>query len=78
MLFGSTTQRSLSWIALLLAAAALPAAQPVTLDTAGCALAISNGVIVGLSNRLSGETLVRAFGQEAGLSALHTTKWQVP
>jgi len=71
MLFGNTTKRLLSWIALLLAAAGLPAAQPATLETSGCVLTIGNGVIVGLSNRLSGETLVRTAGQEPGLSALH-------
>ena len=71
MLFGNTPQRSLSWIALLLAAAGLPAAQPAPLETTSCVLAIRNGLVVGLSNRLSGETLVRAAGQEPGLSALH-------
>ena len=71
MLFGNTTQRSLSWIALLLAATPLSAAQPASLETRTCAVTVSNGVVVGFSNRLSGETLVRAPGQESGLSALH-------
>ena len=62
---------SLGWLALLLALAALPAAHTATLDTPTCSLAVSNGVIVGFSNRLCGETLVQPSGQQAGLSALH-------
>ena len=71
MSFSKTTARSLGCVVLLLAAADLPAAQSATLETTTCALAVSNGVIVGLSNRLSGETLVQPFGQAAGLCAVH-------
>ena len=72
MTFSKTSTRSLAWIALLLGAVGLLVAHAATLDTASCSLVISNGVIVGLSNRLCGETLVCASSaQEAGLSALH-------
>src|ERR1035441_9384749 len=71
MTFPNTITRSLGWVACLLGAAGLPAAHAARLDTTSCALTMSNGVVVGLSNLLSGEALVRAAGQEAGLSALH-------
>src|ERR1035437_4738430 len=71
MPFPKHITRNLGWVALLLGAAGLRAAQPATLDTTSCALAISKGVIVGLSNRLCGETLVRTFSQEVGLSGLY-------
>src|ERR1017187_6018392 len=66
-----TITRSLGWAAFLLGAVGLPAAHAARLDTTSCALTMSNGIVVGLSNLLSGEALVRAAGQEAGLSALH-------
>ena len=71
MSFAKTIPRSLGCFALLLVAAALPAALATTLQPTTCALALSNGVVVGLSNRLCGETLVLGAGQEAGWSALH-------
>jgi hypothetical protein len=71
MPFPKTFTRSLGWIALLVGTSALGAAQPAILDTSVCSLAVSNGVIVGLSNCLCGETLVRSLGQESGLSAIH-------
>ena len=71
MPFPKNATRSLGCIALLLGAPALRADQPATLDTKSCSLTVSNGVIVGFSNRLCGETFVRATGQQAGLSALH-------
>ena len=71
MSFPKTITRNLGWLALLLGATALRAAQPATLDTASCALTINHGIIVGFSNRLCGETLMQASsGQEANLSAL--------
>ena len=71
MPFAKTIPRSLGCITLLLAVAAVPVAQAATLETTTCTLTLSNGVVVGLSNRLCGETLVLGSGQEAGWSALH-------
>ena len=51
------------------AAAALSAAQAANLDTRTCSLTMTNGVVVGLSNRLCGETLVLGSGPETGWSA---------
>ena len=71
MPFAKANPCSLGCITLLLAAAALSAAQAATLETKTCSLIVTNGVVVGLSNRLCGETLVLSSGPETGWSALH-------
>jgi hypothetical protein len=71
MTLPKTITRCLRRVAFLFGMAGLPAAHAATLNTASCALTVSNGVVVGFSNRLCGEALVRASAQEAGLSALH-------
>ena len=72
MPFARILTRSLGWLALVPAAVALSTPQPAAMLTSKtCALAVSNGVIVGFTNRLCGEPLAWADGQEAGLSALH-------
>ena len=67
MPFAKTIPCSLGCITLLLAAAALSAAQAATLETRTCSLTMTNGVVVGLSNRLCGETLVRGIRTGDGL-----------
>ena len=71
MPYAKTIPRSLGFVTLLFAAAALSAAQAANLDTRTCSLTMTNGVVVGLSNRLCGETLVLGSGPETGWSALH-------
>jgi hypothetical protein len=71
MPFAKILTRSLGWLTLLPATVALSSPQAAMLNTKTCALAVSNGVIVGFTNRLCSEPLVWAAGQEAGLSALH-------
>ena len=71
MPFPKTIMRSLGWVAFLLGAGGLQSAHAATLDTPRCSLTMSNGVVLGFSNRLSGETLMQAADQKTGLSALH-------
>ena len=70
MSFARIIPRNLGRFTLLLAAAALTAARAATLETRTCSLIITNGVVVGLSNRLCGETLVLSGDQGAGLCAV--------
>ena len=71
MPFAKPDLRSLGCVALLLTLATLPQAHATTLETRTCSLLMTNGVVVGLSNRLCGETLVLGSGPETGWSALH-------
>jgi hypothetical protein len=71
MPYPKTISCCLGWASFLLGTAGLPAAHAATLDTASCALTVSNCVIVGFSNRLCGETLAQAASQETGPFGLH-------
>jgi hypothetical protein len=70
MLIVANLTRKVGWIGLLLAAAASSAAESASLRTKTCSLVVSNGVIIRLTDRLSGESLVQASGQQSSLSAL--------
>src|SRR5512141_3236780 len=56
--------------ALLAAEPALPAERSAAVQTRSCTLTLSNAVVVGFSNRLSGECLVKPMGSEAEWSGL--------
>ncbi len=70
MLSAKTVPHSLTCLTLLLAVAVLPATRAATLATRTCSLTITNGVVAGLSNLLSGEALVLAGDRGAGLCAM--------